>query len=53
MMKTFKCPYCGKTLENQSHWIIDYKNKNEFYCDDCNKTYLVDEDKNNFREEAS
>ena len=42
-MTYYPCPYCGKTLENQkSYGLCD--NENEFYCDDCNKTYIIEED---------
>ena len=42
-MVYYPCPYCGKTLENQKAygWC---ENENEFYCDDCNKTYVIEDD---------
>jgi hypothetical protein len=42
-MTYYPCPYCGKTLDNQKiYGLCD--NEREFYCDDCNKTYVIEED---------
>lgn len=40
-MMYYPCPYCGKTLANQKPYGL-CDNENEFYCDDCNKTYVID-----------
>ena len=42
-MVYYPCPYCGKTLENQKPYGL-CDNEREFYCDDCNKTYVIEED---------
>ena len=36
----FICPYCGKQLENQTRYVVPGANENEFFCDDCGKTYI-------------
>jgi uncharacterized protein YbaR (Trm112 family) len=55
-MKKFVCPKCGKTLNNitmvYQHEDRDEVNKNEFFCDDCNKIYIV-EDNNAVIEEEN
>lgn len=47
-MKRFVCPRCGKTLNNNCNEV----NKNEFFCDDCNKIYII-EDNNTVIEEEN
>lgn len=42
-VKYFYCPYCNKELLNQTEFI-DCDNENEFWCDDCDNTYIIDED---------
>ena len=42
-MKYFVCPYCGKQLINQNAWHSN-ENENEFWCDDCGKIYIIEED---------
>jgi transcription elongation factor Elf1 len=42
-VKYFYCPYCNKELLNQNEFI-DCDNENEFWCDDCDNTYIIDED---------
>lgn len=42
-MNHFICPYCGKQLDNQAMWISTPENANEFWCDDCNKIFYVEE----------
>ena len=41
-MVYYPCPYCGKTLENQKPYGL-CDNEREFYCDDCNKTYVIED----------
>ncbi len=44
-MKYLICPHCGKQLENQATWIYEEnQNANEFWCDDCGKIYILEED---------
>lgn len=42
-MRNFICPHCGKQLDNQAMWISLPENVNEFWCDDCNKTFYIEE----------
>lgn len=43
IMKYFSCPHCGKQLINVNNFY-DCENENEFYCDDCRLTFVLDED---------
>lgn len=43
-MKYFYCPYCNKQLINQNAYV-HCDNENEFWCDDCGKIYIVENDK--------
>lgn len=44
-MNHFICPYCGKQLDNQAMWIYEEnQNANEFWCDNCGKIYILEED---------
>ena len=44
-MKYFICPHCGKQLENHATWIYEeIQNGYEFWCDDCGKIYILEED---------
>lgn len=40
----FVCPHCGKQLLNQN-LFHPCDNLNEFWCDDCDKTYIIEENK--------
>jgi predicted RNA-binding Zn-ribbon protein involved in translation (DUF1610 family) len=40
----FICPYCGKQLENQARYVVPGASENEFFCDDCGKVYVVEQD---------
>lgn len=42
-IKHFFCPYCDKELLNQNEFI-DCDNENEFWCDDCDITFIIEED---------
>lgn len=42
-MLHFQCPHCKQQLENQSRWVV-CQNENEFWCDKCNKNYIVEKD---------
>lgn len=42
-VKHFICPYCGKELLNQNEFV-ECDNKNEFWCDTCDTTFIIDED---------
>ena len=42
-MKYFYCSHCGKQLINQ-RVFVECENENEFWCDDCGTTYIVDDD---------
>lgn len=42
-MQHFICPYCEKQLDNQAMWISAPENVNEFWCDDCNKIFYIEE----------
>lgn len=48
-MNHFICPYCGKQLINQNAWYPN-ENENEFWCDDCGKIYIIEEDGSYFEE---
>lgn len=50
-MKYFICPHCGKQLINQSMWYPN-ENENEFWCDDCGKIYIIEEDGSYIEEES-
>ena len=41
-VKHFICPYCGKELLNQNEFI-ECDNQNEFWCDTCDTTFIIDE----------
>ena len=44
-MNHFICPHCGKQLDNQASWIYgENQNANEFWCDDCGRIYILEED---------
>lgn len=44
-MKYLICPRCGKQLINQNAWFYEEnQNENEFWCDDCGKIYIIEED---------
>jgi predicted RNA-binding Zn-ribbon protein involved in translation (DUF1610 family) len=50
-MNHFICPYCGKQLDNQAMWIYgENQNANEFWCDDCGRVYIEEEDGSYFEE---
>ena len=51
-MKHFICPHCGKQLDNQNTWC-DNENANEFWCDDCGKVYIIEDDHGNYIEEEA
>ena len=42
-VKHFYCPYCNKELLNQNEFV-ECDNENEFWCDDCDNIYIIDED---------
>ena len=42
-VKHFYCSYCNKELLNQNEFI-ECDNENEFWCDDCDITFIIDED---------
>jgi transposase-like protein len=42
-IKHFYCPYCGNELLNQNEFI-ECDNQNEFWCDTCDTTFIIDED---------
>ena len=42
-MLYFNCPHCGQRLENQSRSVV-CQNENEFWCDKCNKNYIIEKD---------
>ena len=42
-MKYFWCPYCGMELINQNEFV-ECDNENEFWCNICEITFIVDED---------
>ena len=45
-MKYFICPHCGKQLDNQALWYSEEnQNANEFWCDDCGKVFVVEDEK--------
>lgn len=50
-MQHFMCPYCKKQLSNQNTWYPN-ENENEFWCDDCDKIYIIEEDGSYIEEEA-
>lgn len=39
--KYFSCPHCNKQLINQSVWDSSIENENEFWCDNCDKIYIL------------
>ena len=43
-IKHFICPYCGKELLNQNEFI-DCDNENEFWCDNCEITFIEEDGK--------
>jgi hypothetical protein len=43
-IKYFVCPHCGMQLENQRNFFDDIWNLNEFWCSDCDKIYIIEED---------
>ena len=44
-MRKFICPHCGKQLENQRiYFMCENENENEFWCDTCGITYILEED---------
>ena len=42
-IKYFACPNCGMLLENQRNFSDDIWNLNEFWCHQCGKTYIIEE----------
>lgn len=50
-MKYFICPHCGKQLINQNAWYQN-ENENEFWCDDCGKIYILEEDGSYIEEDS-
>ena len=50
-VKHFICPYCGKELLNQNEFV-ECDNKNEFWCDTCDTTFIIDEDGEVYEEQA-
>lgn len=45
-MKGFICPHCQKQLDNQALWYMEEnQNANEFWCDDCGKIYIIEDEK--------
>ena len=42
-VKHFICPYCGKELLNQNEFV-ECDNENEFWCDTCDTTFIIEED---------
>lgn len=41
-MKYFSCPHCNKQLINLTHFPVAGAPENNFWCDDCNKEYIVE-----------
>ena len=45
-MRNFICPHCQKQLDNQALWYMEEnQNANEFWCDDCGKIYIIEDEK--------
>lgn len=45
-MRSFICPHCQKQLDNQALWYMEEnQNANEFWCDDCGKIYIIEDEK--------
>lgn len=42
-IKYFTCPHCDMQLENQRNFSDDIWNLNEFWCHQCGKTYIIEE----------
>lgn len=43
-MQHFICPYCGLFLDNQALcYLEENQNANEFWCDNCGKIYIIEE----------
>lgn len=51
MYKYFVCPHCGKQLFNEN-LFTKCDNVNEYFCDDCGKTYIRKNDKDHIEEDA-
>lgn len=43
-IKYFICPHCDMQLENQRNFFDDILNLNEFWCHQCDKIYIIEED---------
>lgn len=41
-LKYYYCPYCDKELMNQNEFI-ECDNENEFWCDNCDITFIEEE----------
>lgn len=50
-VKHFICPYCGKELLNQNEFV-ECENENEFWCDTCDTTFIIEEDGEVYEEQA-
>lgn len=49
--KYFVCPHCGKQLLNEN-LFTKCDNVNEYFCDDCGKIYIRENDKDYIEEDA-
>jgi transposase-like protein len=52
MIKKINCPHCGKSIYNVNVWGEPNENLNEFYCDDCHKIYILEDDNTIIEEDA-
>lgn len=50
-VKHFFCPYCGKELLNQNEFV-ECNNENEFWCDTCDTTFIIEEDGEVYEEQT-
>ena len=50
-VKHFFCPYCNKELLNQNEFV-ECDNENEFWCDSCDTTFIIDEDGDVYEEQT-
>ena len=49
--KYFVCPHCGKQLLNEN-LFIKCDNVNEYFCEDCGKTYIRENETDYIEEDA-
>ena len=42
-VKHFICPYCDRELLNRNEFV-ECDNENEFWCDACDITFIIDEE---------